>query len=121
MPTRPDPAALRAAFDAEWERARDALRAHDLDAAFARLERAHILGQRATARHVRTHVEMLRIGWRRRDAREVLGQLPRIVAAALFSWLWVPLGNPGGANVGALRSMPVPDDLRAVLGLPPAD
>jgi hypothetical protein len=118
---KPDRTALRAAFDAEWDQARAALRAHDLDAAFGHLERAHILGQRSTARHVRTHVAMLRIGWRRRDAREVAGQLPRILAAALFSWLWVPVGNSGGANVGALRPMAVPADLRALLGLPPAD
>ncbi|MGB5104638.1 MAG: DUF3703 domain-containing protein, partial [Steroidobacteraceae bacterium] len=82
---------------------------------FRHLERAHILGQRSTRLHVRSHVGMLGVGWRRRDAREVSGQLARIVAAALFSRLWVPVGNTGGANVSAMRSMPVPADLRAIL------
>ena len=55
------------------------------------------------------------IGWRRREAREIAGQLVRIVAAALFSRLWVPVGNTGGANVNAMRPMPVPLDLQAIL------
>ena len=43
------------------------------------------------------------------------GQATRIVAAALFSWIWVPVGNTGGARVSALQPMPLPDDLRALL------
>jgi hypothetical protein len=58
---------------------------------------------------------MLRIGWRRRDAREVTGQLARLLAAALFSRIWVPVGNTGGANVSAMRPMAVPDDLQRLL------
>ena len=58
---------------------------------------------------------MLGIAWQRRDLREIPGQLTRIVAAALFSRLWVPVGNTGGANVSAMRPMPVPPDLQAIL------
>ena len=58
---------------------------------------------------------MLRLGWARRDFREVRGQLPRIVAAALFSRIWVPFGNTGGANVPAMKPMPIPTELRAIL------
>jgi Protein of unknown function (DUF3703) len=36
-------------------------------------------------------------------------------AALIFSKLWVPLGNTGGANVSALKPMPIPDDLKQVL------
>jgi hypothetical protein len=86
-----------------------------LDAAFAHLERAHILSQRYAFAHAAVHVRMLRVGWKRRDAREVLGQATRTVAALLFSRIWVPLGNTGGANVSALRPMPLPDDLRPLL------
>ena len=86
-----------------------------LDAAFAHLERAHILSQRYAFAHAAVHVRMLRVGWKRRDAREVLGQTTRTAAALLFSRLWVPLGNTGGANVSALRPMPLPDDLRPLL------
>lgn len=106
---------LAEAFEHEWRLARTARLAGDLDRAFHHLERAHILGQRRTWRHVKSHVAMLRVGWLRGDGREIAGQLTRIVAAALFSRLWVPEGNTGGANVGALKPMPVPDDLRALL------
>jgi hypothetical protein len=106
---------LAAAFAREYSAAREALARHDLDVAFAHLERAHVLGQRSTRRHVLVHAAMLRVGWRRRDVREILGQLPRLVAAALFSALWVPAGNTGGANVGALRSMAIPADLAELL------
>lgn len=106
---------LYKAFDDEM-RAASRLRAiGDLDGAFAHLERAHILGQRYTLPHVRAHVAMLVIGWRRRDAREIFGQLARILAAGLFSRIWVPDGNTGGANVSALRRMPIPEDLMARL------
>ena len=37
------------------------------------------------------------------------------MTAALFSRLWVPAGNTGGANVSAMRPMPVPPDLQALL------
>jgi hypothetical protein len=104
--------ALAQAFAAEMQRADTARRAGDLDAAFAHLERAHILGQRSTWRHVRSHLGMWRIGWQRRDARELIGQTTRLVAATLFSRIWVPVGNTGGANVSALEPMPLPEDLR---------
>lgn len=106
---------LTQAFELEWRLAREARRAGDLDRAFRHLERAHILGQRHTGRHVLSHLGMLQVGWRRADLREIAGQLARIAAAALFSRIWVPVGNTGGANVSATRPMPVPPDLQALL------
>lgn len=108
-------AAVRDALEREWRLAVTARDAGDLDAAFRHLDRAHVLGQRSTRLHVRSHLGMLGIGWRRRDAREIAGQLVRIVAAALFSRLWVPVGNTGGANVSAMRPMAVPPDLQGIL------
>ncbi|HWM31830.1 MAG TPA: DUF3703 domain-containing protein, partial [Methyloceanibacter sp.] len=58
---------------------------------------------------------MLRLGASMGAWREVLGQLTRIVAAAIFSRIWVPVGNTGRANVNALKPMPVPSDLRSIL------
>ena len=87
----------------------------DAEAAFRHLERAHILSQRHTGQHVRVHWLMLKVGASRRDRREVLGQLSRIIAAAVFSRIWVPIGNTGRANVSAMKPMPVPDDLRRIL------
>ena len=103
---------LKEAFTAELAAARSALRRGVLDEVFRHLERAHILGQRHTGPHVTVHWWMLRIGMRRGDPREVLGQLARIVAALVFSRIWVPHGNTGGANVSAFRPMPIPEDLR---------
>ena len=105
----------RQAYDAEMAAARAAERGGNLDAAFAHLERAHILGQRNTLAHTRAHLHMLRIGWRRRDLRELAGQLLRIPAALTKSLIWVPAGNTGGANVSAIAPMPIPDDLKPFL------
>lgn len=105
----------RAAFAAEMSTARARYRERDLDAAFRHLERAHILGQRDTLRHTWSHCWMLRVGWARRDGREIRGQLLRIAAALLISRVWVPLGNTGGANVSPVRPMPLPEDLRRLL------
>jgi hypothetical protein len=106
---------LRAAIRREWEQARSATTAGELDVAFTHLERAHILSQRLTSMHERTHCAMLALGWRRRDAREIVGQIFRMVAAACFSRIWVPIGNTGGANVSAFEPMTVPADLEAIL------
>ncbi len=105
----------RAAFDAELRAAARDEAGGDPQSAFAHLERAHVLGQRSTRAHVRVHWRMLRFGWRRRDMREVAGQVPRILAALTKSMIWVPIGNTGGSNVHPLRTMPVPDDLRRYL------
>jgi hypothetical protein len=66
--------------------------------------------------HVRTHVAMLGYGLRRRDGHEIVGQLLRVVVAAPGTWTGrYPIGNTGGANVSALKPMPIPDDLQALL------
>ncbi len=106
---------LSAAFAHEWTLAQAARRAGDLGLAFRHLERAHILGQRRTWLHVKSHMGMLQVGWQRHDAREIVGQLTRILAAATFSRIWVPTGNTGGANVSATRPMPVPADLQDII------
>lgn len=106
---------LKSAFDHEMQLARQRFAEREFSGAFHHLERAHILGQRHTGRHALTHVWMLRVGWAQRSMREIAGQLVRIPAALLFSRLWVPTGNTGGANVSAFRPMPIPADLQAVL------
>lgn len=90
-----------------------AFRQGDNTEAFRLLERAHILGQPWAGAHSWTHWMMLRIGLRRRDAREIWGQVIRLAAGGLLSRLGrLPAGNTGGADVPAERPMPVPDDLR---------
>ena len=106
--------ALVEAIRHESTRAAVAFANGELERAFAHYERMHVLSQQLTGWHVLSHLGMLRVGWRRRDWREVLGQLARIPAATLFSKLWVPLGNTGGANVSAFAPMPLPADIEAV-------
>jgi hypothetical protein len=103
-----------------WSEERSAAKAArsrgDLAAEWNHLERAHILSQPMAGPHVRTHVSMLGYGLRRRDRREVVGQLVRLVVAGPGSWSGrYPVGNTGGANASALRAMPIPEDLRGVL------
>ena len=94
-------------YEEELSRARVALTTGKFEVCFAHLERAHVLSQRMTLRHTHVHWLMLAAGWRRRDGREVFGQLPRMLASALFSRLCVPRGNSGRARVSAFAPMPV--------------
>lgn len=103
---------LRDAFETEMAHARTAYGRGDLDAAFLHLERAHVLGQRFFRPHWVSHWWMLRVGLRRGDSREIAGQVLRLAAVGPLSLVgWVPLGNTGGANVSAVKPMPIPDDL----------
>lgn len=107
---------IRPIVQAELGAARRAAAQHNASGEFACLERAHVLAQSDTLQHVRVHAAMLRWGIRRRCAREVFGQLVRIVGAATKTMVGlVPQGNTGGTNVSALRRMPVPPDLQRIL------
>jgi hypothetical protein len=107
--------ALRNAYEAELRAANIATIGGKVEVAFHHLERAHILSQRYTSAHVHVHWLMLRLGASMGAWREVIGQSTRIVAAAMFSRIWVPIGNTGRANVSAIEPMVVPDDLRSLL------
>ena len=107
---------LQLAYSEYLERAREHEHGGRLDAAWACLEASHVLGQRITSLHVRSHARMLGLAWRTRNYREVCGQLLRVAAAVLISRIWVPRGNTGSANVNPWRSMPVPSDLEQLLG-----
>ena len=107
---------LLEAWRIEFNAARAARVRLDDPAQWRHLERAHILSQPMARPHVRTHVAMLAAGLRRRDRREVLGQLGRVVLAAPGSLVGkYPVGNTGVASVSAFEPMPIPDDLQAVL------
>lgn len=99
-------------YGAEVSRAREALAGGNFEVCFVHLERAHVLAQRMTGRHTHVHWMMLVTGWRQRDFREVIGQVPRMLASIVFSRLWVPRGNTGRAHVCAWKPMPLPEDLR---------
>ncbi len=104
-------AKLRAAFSEEMQQARSLYYQGQYQQCFQHLERAHVLGQRHYVPHVINHYWMLKVGWRSRDVREVLGQILRIVGSVGSLIGWIPIGNTGGANVSAIKPMPIPPDL----------
>lgn len=107
---------LRQAIEAEIKAADEMLKNGKTDAAFSHLERAHVLGQSITVDHTRVHALMLKIGWKRKDVREIFGQLIRIIGAATKTPFGIyPKGNTGGANVYFFKPMPIPPDLQAIL------
>jgi len=96
----------------EIGRARISLAGRDYLDCFVHLERAHILSQRSTIRHTYAHWLMFRAGLQQRDLKEIVGQVPRMLASILFSRIWVPRGNTGRARVSAMKPMPIPGDMR---------
>ena len=86
------------------------------EVAFSHLERAHILGQTSTVEHVRVHCHMFLWSIRQRNVRESLGQLLRIIGAAIGTAAGlVPKGNTGGTNVNSFKSLPIPPELAALI------
>jgi hypothetical protein len=80
------------------------------------LEDAHVLSQPWAWAHVRVHASMLVTGWHARDAREVRGQVLRLIAGGPASALGrYPVGNTGRAQVSAIQPMPIRPDLAEIL------
>lgn len=109
-------AKAKMAFYNELSIAKNEFHKGKLDTSFYFLERAHILGQRYFFPHVLSHWWMLKVGIKRKDRKEILGQILRLSASipAFLTGL-VPEGNTGGANVNALKKMPLPDDLKSTV------
>jgi len=106
-------AGARALYHQEMAAAKVALTP---DARWAHLERAHIASQPDPWLHTCNHAAMLALALRRRDRREALGQVLRIVVAAPGSLTGrYPEGNTGRATVGLTTPMPIPPDLAAIL------
>ncbi|MBB1381468.1 DUF3703 domain-containing protein [Shewanella sp. SR41-2] len=75
---------------------------------FVYLENAHVLGQESTYWHVKVHYLMLRWAIKQHDINEVIGQIIRIIGAALLTAIkGVPTGNTGGSNVSPVKVMPI--------------
>jgi len=103
------------AFMIEMKKAKSLYQQGLYSQAFPYLERAHILGQSYIIPHTISHWWMMKTGWKQRSAKEVVGQVPRLLASLLISRIWVPLGNTGGVNVSPFKAMPIPEDLQALL------
>jgi hypothetical protein len=103
---------LRTYFEEEVEAARACQARQDVGGAWAALERAHILSQSRVGLHLTAHWHMLLLGWKTDDAREIRGQLFRLLLAGPGSALGrAPLGNTGRSSVSAFVPMPIPDEL----------
>lgn len=104
------------AFENTIREASDAMNSGAYDYGLSRLERAHVLGQTRVRRHLRVHVLMLVIAWRRRDIQECLAQCLRIVLVPIGHLTGrIPPGNPGTGRVSAFASMPIDPNLAELL------
>ncbi|WP_240776887.1 DUF3703 domain-containing protein [Nonomuraea basaltis] len=75
---------------------------------------AHIISQPWPWPHTANHLAMFALAVRRRDRREAIGQVVRIIVAAPGSALGrYPEGNMGLERVRSAQPMPVPADLAA--------
>lgn len=108
---------LETSYWAEIEAFRQARAGQDAADAWHYLERAHILSQQVLRLHLHAHAVMLTFAISRREWSEARGQVLRLVLAPLGALLGrIPLGNTGRAAVSAFLSMPIPEELRHVLG-----
>ncbi len=84
--------------------------------AWYHLERAHILAQAWPREHSYVHWRMLRFGFFIKSPKEVIGQIPRLLVGGVKSFVGkIPVGNTGGANIPALQTLEIPDDLNLIL------
>ena len=106
------PKTLQNYFEVELRAYRTAMENQNLAQAWLHLERAHILGQRYPINHTQVHWLMLCFGFKIKSAREIAGQIPRLLVGGVKSFVGkIPTGNPGGANVPALKPFPIEKDL----------
>lgn len=110
------PAPLRPHFENELSLYRQHFEKGNLPVAWRHLERAHILGQPWPREHNHVHWLMLLFGIHIKDAKEIVGQIPRLLVGGVKSFVGkIPVGNTGGANVPPLQPMSIPDDLARLL------
>ncbi len=103
---------LKKVMQIELEKAKSFYQQKDYSLSFKHLERYHILSQPFYRQHLNSHWWMFKVGIRRLDAREILGQIIRMIGSAGSLIGKYPLGNTGGANVSAFKPMPIPEDLK---------
>jgi hypothetical protein len=107
---------IRPYVDAEIRLALGAETRGHFDTAFRHLERAHVLGQRSTVHHVRTHWVMFQMALRNGWTKEAAGQAWRVVASALFTPVGlVPSGNTGTASSSGFQPMTIPASLQRLI------
>ena len=110
------PAGLKANYIKELEKYKSELLKGNLQDAWRQLERAHIIGQSWPREHSYTHWLMLKFGFKIKNKKEIIGQIPRLIFGGVKSFVGkIPVGNTGGANVPPLQPMQIPDDLQEMI------
>lgn len=110
------PRILKPYYEKELEDFRLNLKSDDYQLAWRHLERAHIIGQAYPIQHSYVHWIMLKFGFKIKNYKEVIGQIPRLLVGGIKSFVGkIPVGNTGGANVPPLRYMEIPEDLKQIL------
>lgn len=110
------PGYLRPFYGEELLQAKSEFDKKHYQASWRHLERAHILGQPYPLAHTAVHWQMLLFGIKLKNGKEVIGQLPRLLAGGIKSFVGkIPTGNTGGADVPPLQPMEIPGDLAAII------
>jgi hypothetical protein len=110
------PEVLRPYYQKELSEFKLMLDAQHYQLAWRHLERAHIIGQAFPFQHSYVHWLMLNFGFKIKDFKEIVGQIPRLLVGGVKSFVGkIPVGNTGGANVPPLQPMEIPADLRLIL------
>jgi len=109
---------IREAFWREIHTGKDLYVSNAFNKAFKHFERAHVLGQSNAFLHTYAHICMLKVGFAKKDFKEILGQLLRIPTGFIGSLIGVyPQGNTGGSDISPFKSLEIPEDLTKILNL----
>ena len=110
------PKGLKPYYNMELEKYQTEYLSGNLKNAWNHLERAHIIGQKYPYAHSFVHWKMLQFGFKIKDRKEIIGQIPRLIFGGVKSFVGkIPVGNPGGANVPPLKPFPINKELKDIL------
>lgn len=105
-------------YQKELEAAKANLSCNNLQQSWYYLERAHIIGQKYPYEHTYVHWKMLQFGFKIKSAKEVIGQIPRLLVGGVKSFVgYIPVGNTGGASVPPLKPMEIPKDIQEIINV----
>lgn len=110
------PKALQPFYQNEITKAAAAFKKEHYMISWRHLERAHVLGQPYPYQHTAVHWKMFCFGIKLKNWKEVIGQIPRLLAGGVKSFVGhIPVGNTGGANVPPLMPMEIAKDLAEII------
>lgn len=102
-------------FQKEIEAYFSAMQQGCLHTAWRHLEKAHVIGQAYPFQHTFVHWKMLQFGISIKSAKEVAGQIPRLLVGGVKSFVGkIPVGNTGGANIQPLKSLPIDQEIQEI-------